>query len=86
MQHYAAFHLGNHCLPKYPFRRFQYIKGSIMRICCILYLSSLNIGDFSFKTLLKIQILSLDRSVLSVNVLKKKKKGLNYSLISTLDP
>ena len=24
MQHYAAFHLGLHCLPKHPFRGFQY--------------------------------------------------------------
>ena len=24
MQHYAAFHLGLHCLQKYPFRGFQY--------------------------------------------------------------
>ena len=24
MQHYAAFHLGLHCLPKYTFRGFQY--------------------------------------------------------------
>ena len=23
MQHYAAFHLGLHCLPWYPFRGFQ---------------------------------------------------------------
>ena len=27
MQHVAAFHLGLHCLPKYPFRSFQYTKG-----------------------------------------------------------
>ena len=27
MQHYAAFYLGLHCLPKYPFRGFQYTKG-----------------------------------------------------------
>ena len=27
MQHYAAFHLGLHCLPKYPFMRFQFTKG-----------------------------------------------------------
>ena len=27
MQHYAAVHLGLHCLPKYPFRGFQYTKG-----------------------------------------------------------
>ena len=27
MQHLAAFHLGLHCLPKYPFRGFQYTKG-----------------------------------------------------------
>ena len=27
MQHYAAFHLGLHCLPKYPFRGFQNTKG-----------------------------------------------------------
>ena len=27
MQHYAAFHLGLHCLPKYPFRGFQYTRG-----------------------------------------------------------
>ena len=26
-QHYAAFHLGLHCLPEYPFRGFQYTKG-----------------------------------------------------------
>ena len=33
MQHLAAFHLGLQCLPKYPFRGFQYIKGqeSILR-------------------------------------------------------
>ena len=24
MQHHAAFHLGPYCLPKYPFRDFQY--------------------------------------------------------------
>ena len=24
---YAAFHLGVRCLPKYPFRGFQYTKG-----------------------------------------------------------
>ena len=29
MQHYAAFHLGFHCLPKYPFRVFQYTKIKI---------------------------------------------------------
>ena len=27
MPHYAAFHLGLHCLSKYPFRGLQYIKG-----------------------------------------------------------
>ena len=27
MQHYAAFHLGLHCLPKHLFRGFQYTKG-----------------------------------------------------------
>ena len=27
MQHYAAFHLDLHCLPKYWIRGFQYIKG-----------------------------------------------------------
>ena len=27
MQHYAAFRLGPHCLPKYPFRGFQYTKS-----------------------------------------------------------
>ena len=27
MQHYAAFHLGLHCLSKYPFRGFQDTKG-----------------------------------------------------------
>ena len=27
MQHYAAFHLGLHCLPKYPFKVFQQTKG-----------------------------------------------------------
>ena len=26
MQHYAAFHLGLHSLPKYMFRGFQYTK------------------------------------------------------------
>ena len=27
MQHYAAFHLGLHCLPKYHFKGCQYTKG-----------------------------------------------------------
>ena len=27
MQHYAAFHLGLHCLSKYLFRGFQHTKG-----------------------------------------------------------
>ena len=27
MKQYAAFHLGLHCLPKFPFRGFQYTKG-----------------------------------------------------------
>ena len=27
MLHCAAFHLGLHCFPKYPFRGFQYTKG-----------------------------------------------------------
>ena len=27
MQHYAAFHVGLYCLPKYPLRGFQYTKG-----------------------------------------------------------
>ena len=27
MQHYAAFHLGLHCLPKYPLRGFLNTKG-----------------------------------------------------------
>ena len=31
MQHYAAFHLGLHYLPKYPFGGFQYRKGQCMR-------------------------------------------------------
>ena len=29
MQHYAAFHLGLHCLQKYSFRGFQNTNGSI---------------------------------------------------------
>ena len=28
MLHFAAFHLGLHCLPRYTFRGFRYIKGS----------------------------------------------------------
>ena len=33
MPHYAAFHLGLHCLPKYRFRRFKHTKGhSIIHI------------------------------------------------------
>ena len=27
MQHYGAFHLGLHCLPKYPIRGFWSTKG-----------------------------------------------------------
>ena len=27
MKHFVAFHLGLHCLPKYPFRSFQYEKS-----------------------------------------------------------
>ena len=30
MQHYAAFHQGLHCLPKYPFRDFQKGLGTCM--------------------------------------------------------
>ena len=30
MLHYAAFHLGLHCLSEYPFRDFQYTKGLIL--------------------------------------------------------
>ena len=29
MQHDAAFHLGLHCFPKYPFRGFQVYKGAL---------------------------------------------------------
>ena len=28
MQHYAAFHLGLHCLQKYPFREFPNTKAN----------------------------------------------------------
>ena len=33
MQHYAAFHLGLHCLPRYPFRvsRIQKVKMHLSR-------------------------------------------------------
>ena len=36
MQHYAAFHLGHHCLHKYPFRGFQVqrVKSFIDKINC----------------------------------------------------
>ena len=40
MQHYAAFHLGLHCLHKYSFigfpntKGYVYIKGSCEHICC----------------------------------------------------
>ena len=27
MQHYSAYNLCLHCLPKYPFRDFQFTKG-----------------------------------------------------------
>ena len=33
MLHYEAFHLGLHCLPKYPFRGFQSLKGSKQGTC-----------------------------------------------------
>ena len=33
MQHYAAFHLGHHCLPKYRFKGFQYTKDTTGRHC-----------------------------------------------------
>ena len=32
MQHYGAFYLGLHCLPKYPFRGFQNTKGYYLAI------------------------------------------------------
>ena len=41
MQHYAAFHLGLHCLPKYPFRGFQYTKG-------LQWIFFKNLGNFCF--------------------------------------
>ena len=31
-ENYAAFHLGLQCLPKYPFRGFQYTKGYYLAI------------------------------------------------------
>ena len=31
-QHYAAFHLGLHCLSMYPFTGFQYEKGFIKEL------------------------------------------------------
>ena len=34
MQHYAAFHLGLHCLPKYQLRGFQYTKGPYLSVFC----------------------------------------------------
>ena len=33
MQHNAAFLLGLHCLPKYPFRDFQYTMSLRMNLC-----------------------------------------------------
>ena len=30
MQHHAAFHWGFHCLPRYPFRVFQYAIHSLI--------------------------------------------------------
>ena len=33
MQHYAAFHLGLHCLQKYLFRGFLSIKSTIVTCC-----------------------------------------------------
>ena len=33
MQHYAAFHLGLHRLPKYPCRGFQYTKKENYGTC-----------------------------------------------------
>ena len=32
MQHYAAFHLGLHCLPKYPFWGFPNTKIQLLHI------------------------------------------------------
>ena len=29
MQHYAAFHLGHHCLPTYPLGGYQYTKAPV---------------------------------------------------------
>ena len=32
MPHYAAFHLGLHCLPKYPFEGFQPTKARLQQL------------------------------------------------------
>ena len=32
MPHYAAFHLGLHCLPKYPFEDFQPTKARLQQL------------------------------------------------------
>ena len=37
MQHYAAFHLGFHCLPKYLFRSVHYTEGYGI---CMMFISS----------------------------------------------
>ena len=42
MQHYAAFHLGLHCLQKHPFRGFPNIKGSAI------FLTMLEMPSYSF--------------------------------------
>ena len=44
MQHYAAFHLGLHCLPKDPFRDFRYTKYKVEGWCfisCLIYSMSI---------------------------------------------
>ena len=43
IQHYAAFHLGLHCLPKYSFRGFSNTKGLNCITLCVPYKCPLSI-------------------------------------------
>ena len=55
--HYEAFHLGLHCLPKYPFRSFHIYKGKhICEISLTVHLCMSSLGRYLGKTLINLHV------------------------------
>ena len=81
MQHYAAFYLGLHCLPKYPFigvssiqRVKQYIEGPALK--CI---RELNLSILDYKVLKNVPLLNFNPTEPDFNLLNYYQTVTIYS-------